>query len=103
MTSSGDTNQLLCRASSGDAAAREQLLARHREKLKRMVAVRLDRHLAARVDPSDVVQETLTDAARRLDDYLARRPMPYYPWLRRLALDRIDKAHRRHRARRRTV
>jgi len=102
-TSRGDTDHLLGRASAGDAAARDELLARHRDKLKRLVAVRLDRQLAARVDPSDVVQETLADAARRLDEFLFRRPMPYYPWLRRLALDRIDKAHRRHRAGRRAV
>jgi RNA polymerase sigma-70 factor (ECF subfamily) len=98
-----DTEQLLDRAAAGDRSAREELLDRHRQRLKRMVAVRLDRRLAARLDPSDVVQETLADAARRLDDYLRERPMPYYPWLRRLALDRIDKAHRRHTARRRSV
>jgi RNA polymerase sigma-70 factor (ECF subfamily) len=98
-----DTEQLLDRAASGDRSAREELLERHRQRLKRMVAVRLDRRLAARLDPSDVVQETLADAARRLDDYLRERPMPYYPWLRRLAWDRIDKAHRRHTARRRSV
>jgi RNA polymerase sigma-70 factor (ECF subfamily) len=98
-----DTEQLLDRAAGGDEAARELLLERHRQKLKRMVAVRLDRRLAARLDPSDVVQEALADAARRLDAYLRERPMPYYPWLRRLAWDRIDKAHRRHTARRRSV
>src|SRR5262245_23885582 len=101
--SSSDTDQLLQQAAAGDASAREQLLTRHRHRLRRMVAVRLDRGLAARVDPSDVVQETLADAARRLDDFLRDRPMPYYPWLRRLASDRLDKAHRRHTARRRSV
>src|SRR5437763_7435327 len=94
---------LIERARRGDARACEQLLARHRERLRRMVAVRLDRRLAARVDPSDVVQEALADAARRLDDYLRDRPMAYYPWLRRLAADRLDKAHRRHTAGRRSV
>jgi RNA polymerase sigma-70 factor (ECF subfamily) len=98
-----DTDHLLDRAASGDAPAREQLLVRHRQKLKRMVAIRLDRRIAARVDPSDIVQDALADAARRLDDYLRERPMPYYPWLRRLAADRLDKAHRRHTARRRSV
>src|SRR6185436_2060258 len=68
-----------------------------------MVAIRLDTRIAARIDPSDVVQEALADAARRLDDYLRERPMPYYPWLRRLASDRLDKAYRRHTARRRNV
>lgn len=98
-----DTDHLLDRVAAGDESAREELLQRHREKLRRMVVVRLDRRLAARVDPSDVVQEALTDAACRLDDYLRERPMPYYPWLRRLAADRIDKAHRRHTAGRRSV
>src|SRR5436305_5145799 len=98
-----DTDQLLLAVSRGDTSARGQLLARHRDKLRRMVAVRLDRRLAARVDPSDGVQEALADAARRLDDYLRDRPMAYYPWLRRLAADRLDKAHRRHTAGRRSV
>jgi RNA polymerase sigma-70 factor (ECF subfamily) len=69
-----------------------------------MVAVRLDRRVAARVDPSDIVQETLAEAAARLDAYLRDRPIPFYPWLRQLAADRLADAHRRHvRAGRRTV
>jgi RNA polymerase sigma-70 factor (ECF subfamily) len=98
-----DTDQLLDRAAAGDHAARQLLLERYRKLLLRMVAVRLDRRIAARLDPSDIVQEALADAARRLDDYLQERPMPYYPWLRRLAWDRLDKAHRRHTAGRRSV
>jgi RNA polymerase sigma-70 factor (ECF subfamily) len=69
-----------------------------------MVAVRLDRRVAARVDPSDVVQEALATAAKGFDDYLRERPLPFYPWLRRLAWLRLTDAHRRHlRAGRRTV
>ena len=62
-----DTEALLRAAGDGDAAAREQLLARHRDRLRRMVAVRLDGRLAARVDPSDVVQEALIEADRKLE------------------------------------
>jgi RNA polymerase sigma-70 factor (ECF subfamily) len=61
-----------------------------------MVALRLDRRLAARVDPSDVVQDVLLDAAQGLDDYLRERPVPFYPWLRQLAWDRLIDLHRRH-------
>ena len=58
-----------------------------------MVAVRLDRRLAARVDPSDVVQEALADAAPRpLDDYLRDRPLPFYPWLRQARLGAAGRA-----------
>ena len=70
MTDPGDvdTEQLLRRAGQGDIAARDQLLARHRPRLRQAVAVRLDRRLAPRVDPSDVVQETLELAKIRTVD-----------------------------------
>src|SRR5262245_39202304 len=91
-----DTEQLIEQASRGDLAAREKLLARHRHRLCNMVQVRMDRRLAARIDPSDVVQEALVDAADKLTDYLRRRPLPFYPWLRRLAWERLVALHRHH-------
>ncbi len=80
----------------GNAAARQELLELYRENLKRMVAARLDRRLASRVDPSDVVQETLADAAKRMDDYLRDQPLPFLGWLRQLAGERVIDTHRRH-------
>ena len=62
-----------------------------------MIALRLDDRLAARVDASDVVQEALADAARKLADYARDRPLPFYPWLHRLAAERLAAVHRRHR------
>jgi RNA polymerase sigma-70 factor (ECF subfamily) len=91
-----DTQELLRLAADGDRQARGALLQRHRKQLRRMVALRMDRRLAARLDPSDVVQETLAEANRRLDDYLAARPLPFYAWLRQLASDRLVEQHRRH-------
>jgi RNA polymerase sigma-70 factor (ECF subfamily) len=91
-----DTDQLLEQASQGDGAARQQLLVRHRQRLRQMVAVRLDRRVSARVDPSDVVQEALAEADRKLSDYLKQRPIPFYPWLRQIAWERLMKVHRRH-------
>jgi RNA polymerase sigma-70 factor (ECF subfamily) len=61
-----------------------------------MVALHLDRRLAARIDPSDVVQEVLVDAAGKLSDYLRDRPLPFYPWLRQLAWDRLIDLNRWH-------
>jgi len=91
-----DTEELLRQAGQGDAAARDRLLDRHRTRLRAAAALRLDRRLAPRVDPSDVVQETLAEAVRRLPDYLHRRPLPFYPWLRQLALQRLIDLHRHH-------
>jgi RNA polymerase sigma-70 factor (ECF subfamily) len=91
-----DTDELLRRAGSGDGRATGELLHRHRERLKRMIAVRIDPLLAARVDPSDVVHGAFARAVRRLPRYLRERPTAFYPWLRRLALDHLWELHRRH-------
>jgi RNA polymerase sigma-70 factor (ECF subfamily) len=99
-----DTEELLRRVGEGNATARGQLLSRHRERLRRMVSLRLDPRMAARLDSSDVVQETLAVADRRLDGYVHQRPLPFYPWLRQLACDRMAELYRRHvRAGRRSV
>jgi RNA polymerase sigma-70 factor (ECF subfamily) len=87
---------LLRDAEQGDAQAVRCLLEKHRDRLRRMIAARLDPRLAARLDPSDVVQETLADAAGRLTDYLRDQPLPFYPWLYRLAVDRLARTHRHH-------
>jgi RNA polymerase sigma-70 factor (ECF subfamily) len=99
-----DTDKLLLLVGNGDGPARSQLLDRHRSRLRRMVMVRIDSRLTSRVDPSDVVQDTLAEAHRRLDDYVATQPVPFYPWLRQLAQDRMVDLYRRHvRASRRAV
>jgi RNA polymerase sigma-70 factor (ECF subfamily) len=91
-----DTELLVRRAQKGDEAARDALLVRHRRKLKRLFRVWMDPRLAARVDPSDVVQETLLLAARRLDEYLNAPPLPFYAWLRQIGGERLIQLHREH-------
>jgi RNA polymerase sigma-70 factor (ECF subfamily) len=91
------TDKLLSRARQGDRTAVEDLLARHREPLRRLIALRMDGVLARRVDASDIVQEVLVEVNRRLADYLDNPVMPFHLWLRNIARDRIVDAHRRHR------
>jgi RNA polymerase sigma-70 factor (ECF subfamily) len=91
------TQQLLDQARQGDAAAAERLLNQHREPVRRMIGLRLDPAIAARLDASDVVQEVLLEASRRLDNYLREPNMPFHLWLRHIAKDHIIDAHRRHR------
>ena len=88
---------LLDRARQGDAAAVNGLLARHRAAIRRMIDHRLDRVVQRRVDASDIVQDVLVEANRRLGDYLANPTMPFQLWLRHMARDRVIDAHRRHR------
>jgi RNA polymerase sigma-70 factor (ECF subfamily) len=91
-----ETEELMDRAGRGDASARQELLLQHQARLRQMIAVRMDRRLGARLDPSDVVQEVFADACKKLSDYLQRRPLPFYPWLRQLAWERLVKLHQRH-------
>lgn len=97
------TQQLLKGAAAGDAAAVNRLLDRHRDSLRRLVALRMDRQMARRVDASDVVQDVLVEASARLRDYLADPRLPFHLWLRSLAQDRMIDLHRRNRAQRRDV
>jgi RNA polymerase sigma-70 factor (ECF subfamily) len=88
---------LLDRVRRGDTAAINHLLARHRDAIRRMVDRRMDRVVQRRIDASDIVQDVLVEANRRLGDYLANPSMPFQLWLRHMARDRLIDAHRRHR------
>jgi RNA polymerase sigma-70 factor (ECF subfamily) len=94
---SSETCELLAKARAGDAEAVNALLDRHRAALRRLVELRMDRALTRRVDASDVVQDVLIEANRRLDEYLRAPSMPFHLWLRHMARDRLIDAHRRHR------
>jgi len=91
-----ETEALISRAAVGDRAAREDLLVRNRERLRQMIMVRMDRRLLPRLDASDVVQEVFAEAFQKMSDYLQRRPLPFYPWLRQLAWERLLKLQQRH-------
>lgn len=89
-------DELASRAARGDRAAMNQLIDQHRSKLRRMISIRLSPRIAQRVDASDIVQEAMADAAQRIQDFAAQPNVSFYPWLRRLAWQRLIKVHRYH-------
>lgn len=93
----GQTLVLLDRVRSGDRSAIDGLLERHRAAIRLMIDRRMDKVVQRRVDASDIVQDVLLEANRRLADYLANPSMPFQLWLRHMARDRLIDAHRRHR------
>lgn len=97
------TQELVLAAAAGDTSATNALLERHRAALRRLVHFRLDRRITGRVDASDVVQDVLLEANKRLQDYITDPKLPFHLWLRQLAQDRMIDLHRRHHAQRRTV
>lgn len=91
-----ESQQLIERARSGDAAAISEIFARHRGRLKRMVEMRLDRRLQGRIDASDVIQEAHMEVSTRLADYLNDPKLPLFLWLRLIVGERLTKLHRAH-------
>ena len=93
---SSETNRILQQAAQGDGQVLGTLLARHRNRLRRMVALRMDRRLQGRIDPSDVIQEAYLEASARLAEYLRNPSMPFFLWLRFLAGQKLVTLHRHH-------
>ncbi|HEV3262177.1 MAG TPA: sigma-70 family RNA polymerase sigma factor [Gemmataceae bacterium] len=93
---SAATARLLEQARAGDKAALNEIFAQHRARLRRMVELRLDRRLQARIDASDVIQEAYVDVVSRLDEYLREPNYPLFLWLRLIVGERLLKLHRHH-------
>jgi len=96
MGNSDETDQLLRQVAQGSPQEWGALLERHRVRLRRMVALRLDRRLQGRVDASDVIQEAFLEASVRLPDYLREPSMPFFLWLRFLTGQKLLELHRHH-------
>jgi len=91
-----ETQRLLDEIRAGDRQALDRLLAEHRQFLRWFVELRLDPHIRARLDASDVVQEAQIEAVRRVDHYLEQPVLPFRLWLRQIAFDRLLMARRQH-------
>jgi len=96
---SDQTRGLLDQVGAGNRVALEQLLERYRSDLQSFVEFHLDLRMRTRVDPSDVVQEAQLEVARRMEDFLSRRPMPFNLWVRKTAYQRLLNLRRDHRGR----
>ena len=96
MSLSERTVDLLDQLRAGDQQALGELFTLHRERLWRMVYVRLDRRVASRIAPDDVLQETFLDVARRIGEHLANPTVPFYVWLRFLTIQRMQMLQRVH-------
>ena len=91
-----DDDDLLLRLEAGDERALTDLFTRHRERLLRMVRLRLDRRLRGRIDSSDVLQDAYLEVARRAYEYVAQATMPPFLWLRLMTGQTLQALHRHH-------
>jgi RNA polymerase sigma-70 factor (ECF subfamily) len=91
-----ELNHLLKRAAGQDPAAVGELFALHRNRLKRMVQLRLDHRLQGRIDASDVLQEAFLEFAQALPVYINNPQPPFYLWLRCITGRKLHALHRQH-------
>src|SRR5262249_4257050 len=88
--------ELLEAARKGDDGALAVLIERHRDRLERMVRLRMDRRLQGRVDPADVVQEAYLTARGKFPQYSADPRLPFFLWLRLEVGQKLVDVHRFH-------
>src|SRR5215471_1468502 len=91
-----DLPELLQRAAAGDQQALQDLFARYRDRLKRMVRLRLSRRLQGRIDDSDVLQESFLEISKKLPEYVQQPTLPFFLWLRHMTGLKLSEVHRRH-------
>jgi RNA polymerase sigma-70 factor (ECF subfamily) len=96
MTDDLHPEELLRKATAGDQRALAALFMHHRDRLERMVHLRLDHRLLGRVDPSDVLQDAYFVVARRFPEYAANPVVPFYVWLRQMTGQKLIDLHRLH-------
>ncbi len=89
------TFSLIVRARGGDAEALERLFARHRKPLQRWASGRLPKWARTIADTEDLVQETLLNTFKRIDNFEPRRVGALQAYLRQAILNRIREELRR--------
>jgi RNA polymerase sigma-70 factor (ECF subfamily) len=95
MSQSATERDLLELAARGQEAALGDLLALHRARLLRTIELRLDRRVRGRIDASDVIQDTCIEASQRIGEFCRTADVPFFVWLRFLAVQKLGQIHRR--------
>ncbi len=96
MTKSDSEDELLMLAKGGAPQALGELLQHYREKLLRIIHFRMDLRLRSRLDADDILQDAYIEATARFQDYVDNQQMPFFLWLRFIAIQKLFQLHRKH-------
>ena len=91
-----NVDELVDRLRQGDQAALAELFELNRDRLLRMVSIRMDRRLNGRVDEADVLQEAYLTLSQKIDNFAEYPDMSPYVWMRLTVNDRLIALHRKH-------
>ena len=99
MNSNTDSNNwrlVLAQAQTGDRSSAGRLLNVVAQELHLMAEIEMDRKLRARLSAADLVQETLLEAHRDLDQFRGTSPREFTAWLRQILTNNIRRAVEQH-------
>ncbi len=88
--------ELIQRARGGDEAALGKILENHRGWLRIAAERELDGNLVARIDASDIVQQTLLSACHRIRQFQGATTAEFVAWLGKIQEHNIQDAVRQH-------
>jgi RNA polymerase sigma-70 factor (ECF subfamily) len=88
-------SELIDRCRKGEPAARAQLLQRYRHYLWMLAQAQLGRHLRAKCDPSDLVQQTLLEVHRDFDQFAGTQERELLAWMRQILAHNLYNETRR--------
>jgi len=91
---SSESALLLDRARSGENSALCALFDHYRDRLRRMVRLRLDRRLSGTVSSDAVLQVTFQEVAREFPQYTRDSTLPVFLWLRQVTGQVLKGVHR---------
>lgn len=91
-----NVDELVDRLRQGEQAALAELFELNRDRLLRMVSIRMDRRLSGRVDEADVLQEAYLTLSQKIDNFAEYPDMSPYVWMRLTVNDRLIALHRKH-------
>src|SRR5262245_45044258 len=91
-----DAEQLFATARGGSNSCLGQLLSLYSNYLKLLVSAQLDSRLRARVNPSDIVQESFYEAHRDFAEFRGKSIGEFVAWLRRIVVNNILRVVEQH-------
>src|SRR5262245_39653890 len=84
------------RVVAGDDLSLNSIYDKYHVRLRRLVELRLDHRLRARIDASDIIQDAFITVAERIESYVCKPDFPIFLWLRGIVVERLIETHRRH-------
>lgn len=94
---SSATVQLLLHLGPGrDSRTISELFGRHRERLRKLIRLRLDGRIRGKVSSSSILDQIYIEVCKRIGEYNRNSGRSFYLWLREIAGRRLEHIHREH-------